>query len=168
MAWVLLKKVFQVFRLWIANRTIRLNRWSPLLPFESVRVSVSVIWKGISFILPPLIFILSSLLLLIANCITVYKPSLYTSLVVVIMADASMTDVSIGTSIGHTDEKFEQFYTIDRKLRSGSYGTVFVTKQNSTGKEFAVKVIDRTWVLTALLLCVLDVDSRRRRRNARA
>ncbi|KAI2514214.1 serine/threonine kinase [Fragilaria crotonensis] len=39
--------------------------------------------------------------------------------------------------------QFNDFYTIDKRLRSGSYGTVYVTRHKESGEEFAVKVIDR-------------------------
>mmetsp|Transcript_18584 Transcript_18584/g.43057 ORF Transcript_18584/g.43057 Transcript_18584/m.43057 type:complete len:518 (+) Transcript_18584:19-1572(+) len=39
---------------------------------------------------------------------------------------------------------FADFYELDKRLRSGSYGTVYVTKHRESGEEFAVKVIDRT------------------------
>ena len=42
--------------------------------------------------------------------------------------------------------QFNDFYTIDKRLRSGSYGTVFVTRHKESGEEFAVKVIDRRYV----------------------
>ena len=42
--------------------------------------------------------------------------------------------------------KFAEFYTIEQKLRSGSYGTVYVTKHKNSGEEYAVKVIDRRYV----------------------
>ena len=63
--------------------------------------------------------------------------------------------------------EFKDFYTIEKRLRSGSYGTVYVTRHNESGEEFAVKVIDRRYVSqlstprllpmgSALLRCVLD------------
>lgn len=44
------------------------------------------------------------------------------------------------------ESKFSEFYSLDKRLRSGSYGTVFVTKHKESGEEFAVKVIDRRLV----------------------
>jgi serine/threonine protein kinase len=38
---------------------------------------------------------------------------------------------------------FENSYTIDRRLMSGSYGTVYAGVHNSTKREFAIKVVDR-------------------------
>lgn len=40
--------------------------------------------------------------------------------------------------------KFEDDYTLNEKLRSGSYGVVWTTRHKVTNEEFAVKVIDRT------------------------
>ena len=40
--------------------------------------------------------------------------------------------------------KFENDYTLDKRLRSGSYGVVYTTLNKVTNEEFAVKVIDRT------------------------
>jgi len=40
--------------------------------------------------------------------------------------------------------KFEDDYTLDKRLRSGSYGVVYTTRNKTTNEEFAVKVIDRT------------------------
>jgi serine/threonine protein kinase len=48
-----------------------------------------------------------------------------------------------GTEIKETDRVFEDDYSIDRRLRSGSYGTVYTTRHKKTNEEFAVKVIDR-------------------------
>lgn len=42
--------------------------------------------------------------------------------------------------------KFKDFYSIEKRLRAGSYGTVFVTRHKESGEEFAVKVIDRQYV----------------------
>ena len=42
--------------------------------------------------------------------------------------------------------EFKDFYTIEKHLRSGSYGTVYVTRHKESGEEFAVKVIDRRYV----------------------
>jgi serine/threonine protein kinase len=39
--------------------------------------------------------------------------------------------------------KFERDYTLEQKLRSGSYGVVHTTRHKKTGEEYAVKVIDR-------------------------
>ena len=48
-----------------------------------------------------------------------------------------------GTEIKETDRVFEDDYSIDKRLRSGSYGTVYTTRHKSTNEEFAVKIIDR-------------------------
>jgi serine/threonine protein kinase len=64
--------------------------------------------------------------------------------------DVMMTDITGPgvTLVGSQGEalKFAEFYTIEQKLRSGSYGTVFVTKHKNSGEEYAVKVIDRRYV----------------------
>jgi serine/threonine protein kinase len=39
--------------------------------------------------------------------------------------------------------KFEDYYTIDRPISKGSFGVVSVTQHKLSGKEFAVKVIER-------------------------
>jgi serine/threonine protein kinase len=39
---------------------------------------------------------------------------------------------------------FDQDYALEKKLQSGSYGTVYTTRHNASKTEYAVKVIDRT------------------------
>jgi serine/threonine protein kinase len=58
------------------------------------------------------------------------------------MSDVSAPGATLEGALG-LELKFEDLYKIERKLRSGSYGTVYVTKHVLTGDEFAVKVIDR-------------------------
>mmetsp|Transcript_31837 Transcript_31837/g.47310 ORF Transcript_31837/g.47310 Transcript_31837/m.47310 type:complete len:718 (-) Transcript_31837:710-2863(-) len=41
------------------------------------------------------------------------------------------------------DLKFEELYNLEKRLRSGSYGTVYVTKHRLSNEEYAVKIIDR-------------------------
>jgi len=48
-----------------------------------------------------------------------------------------------GTEIKETDRVFEDDYSIDKRLSSGSYGIVYTTRHKNTYEEFAVKVIDR-------------------------
>jgi hypothetical protein len=48
--------------------------------------------------------------------------------------------------------QFDEFYSLDTKLRSGSYGTVYITKHKESGEEYAVKVIDRGCVLVYNLI----------------
>ena len=38
---------------------------------------------------------------------------------------------------------FDKSYTLQKKLMSGSYGTVFAGLHNTTSREFAIKVVDR-------------------------
>ena len=38
---------------------------------------------------------------------------------------------------------FDKSYSLQKKLMSGSYGTVFAGLHNSSSKEFAIKVVDR-------------------------
>lgn len=38
---------------------------------------------------------------------------------------------------------FEDVYTITKRLRAGSYGTVFCTRHISSSQELAVKILDR-------------------------
>ena len=38
---------------------------------------------------------------------------------------------------------FDNSYKLEKKLMSGSYGTVFVGVHNLTQREFAIKVVDR-------------------------
>jgi serine/threonine protein kinase len=61
-----------------------------------------------------------------------------------VMSDASSTAPG-ATLTGKmaAEIKYSEVYTINQKLRSGSYGTVYVTTHNATGEEYAVKVIDR-------------------------
>ena len=40
--------------------------------------------------------------------------------------------------------KFDESYKLIKRLRSGSYGTVYTTTHALTNEEYAVKVIDRT------------------------
>jgi len=59
----------------------------------------------------------------------------------------------ISTMIGHTliesstsnagNDKFENDYTLHKKLGAGSFGTVYVTKHIQSSEEFAVKTINR-------------------------
>jgi calcium/calmodulin-dependent protein kinase I len=46
--------------------------------------------------------------------------------------------------------QFDAYYSLETKLRSGSYGTVYITKHKESGGEFAVKVIDRRCVFLRL------------------
>jgi len=39
---------------------------------------------------------------------------------------------------------FEEIYKLEKRLRSGSYGTVYTTTHIASHGEYAVKVIDRT------------------------
>eukprot|EP00548_Thalassiothrix_antarctica_P001936 CAMPEP_0194146890 /NCGR_PEP_ID=MMETSP0152-20130528/22213_1 /TAXON_ID=1049557 /ORGANISM="Thalassiothrix antarctica, Strain L6-D1" /LENGTH=690 /DNA_ID=CAMNT_0038847539 /DNA_START=71 /DNA_END=2143 /DNA_ORIENTATION=+ len=60
-----------------------------------------------------------------------------------------MTDISkpgftlVDEELG-SELLFNDFYLLDKKLRSGSYGTVYSTKHSHSRKEYAVKIIDRT------------------------
>ena len=38
---------------------------------------------------------------------------------------------------------FDESYTLNKKLMSGSYGIVYSGAHNSTSREFAIKVVDR-------------------------
>jgi len=62
--------------------------------------------------------------------------------------DASMMDLTKPgcTLKGNldTDLDFKDFYNLEKKLRSGSYGTVYSTKHIQSQMEYAVKVIDRS------------------------
>ena len=62
--------------------------------------------------------------------------------------DATNTDVKpAGVTLkceeGPKEHEFSDLYTLGKKLQSGSYGTVFVTQHKQSGKEYAVKVIDK-------------------------
>lgn len=46
--------------------------------------------------------------------------------------------------VGKSPYVFEKDYSLDQKLRSGSYGVVYTTRHQKTHEEYAVKVIDRT------------------------
>lgn len=66
---------------------------------------------------------------------------------------STMTDkIEIGVTL-QSDEslsetlKFEDYYTVTKRLRSGSYGIVFVTRHLSSDQDYAVKVIDRMYVV---------------------
>lgn len=43
-----------------------------------------------------------------------------------------------------TERSFENDYSLDNRLRSGSFGVVYTTRHKKTDEEFAVKIIDRT------------------------
>ena len=38
---------------------------------------------------------------------------------------------------------FDTFYTLGRRLQGGSYGTVFEGTHNVSGREYAIKVVNR-------------------------
>jgi len=65
------------------------------------------------------------------------------------MNDATMMDMNKpGFTLEDGDLglelSFKDYYVLEKKLRSGSYGTVFSIRHPQTQKEYAVKVIDRT------------------------
>lgn len=45
--------------------------------------------------------------------------------------------------VDNSRPSFDKSYTLQKKLMSGSYGTVFAGLHNSSSKEFAIKVVDR-------------------------
>jgi len=47
------------------------------------------------------------------------------------------------SELGASDRLFKLDYKLDKKLQSGSFGTVYVTRHRKSEEEFAVKVIDR-------------------------
>lgn len=51
-----------------------------------------------------------------------------------------LEDLLLGSKMRHD---FSTFYTLQRKLMSGSYGTVYVGVHNLSGLEYAIKVVDR-------------------------
>jgi serine/threonine protein kinase len=55
------------------------------------------------------------------------------------------TDESLSETL-----RFDVQYTVTQRLRSGSYGTVFVTRHIGSDEDYAVKVIDRTYVSSIL------------------
>jgi serine/threonine protein kinase len=69
----------------------------------------------------------------------------------------------------HSPYVFENDYSLEQKLRSGSYGVVYTTKHKRTQEEYAVKVIDRsklkekddkaTFGEIAIMKDLTDVDS---------
>mmetsp|Transcript_22648 Transcript_22648/g.43861 ORF Transcript_22648/g.43861 Transcript_22648/m.43861 type:complete len:808 (+) Transcript_22648:155-2578(+) len=70
-------------------------------------------------------------------------------------SDVAKQRESLSTALGNgleglllgsefSQNRFEHFYTLKKKLMSGSFGTVYVGEHNLTKKEFAVKVIDRS------------------------
>jgi serine/threonine protein kinase len=42
--------------------------------------------------------------------------------------------------------QFGENYTLLERLRAGSFGTVFVTRHIGSDEDYAVKIIDRTYV----------------------
>ena len=60
------------------------------------------------------------------------------------MSDSlSLPGVTLDGMMG-LELKFEDVYKMVKKLRSGSYGTVYTTTHLSSNAEYAAKVIDRT------------------------
>jgi hypothetical protein len=60
------------------------------------------------------------------------------------MSDSlSLPGVTLDGMMG-LELKFEDVYKLVKKLRSGSYGTVYTTTHLRSNSEYAVKVIDRT------------------------
>lgn len=56
-----------------------------------------------------------------------------------------MAQIGISLQNGNEDQlKFVDYYNLEKRLRSGSYGTVYTTTHKASGAEYAVKVIDRT------------------------
>ncbi|KAL7552589.1 hypothetical protein ACHAWF_015831 [Thalassiosira exigua] len=54
--------------------------------------------------------------------------------------ETSLEDLLLGPNM---HPQFDTFYSLGKKLQGGSYGTVYVGVHNLSGKEYAVKVIDR-------------------------
>jgi len=50
--------------------------------------------------------------------------------------------------VDNSRPSFDKSYTLQKKLMSGSYGTVFAGFHNSSSKEFAIKVVDRSKLST--------------------
>lgn len=59
------------------------------------------------------------------------------------MASSTRIGVTLDDNEASETMNFSDLYELDQRLRSGSYGTVYVTKHRESGEEFAVKVIDR-------------------------
>ena len=63
-------------------------------------------------------------------------------------ADKTASKTEIGASLKQSTPPeglvFEDVYTITKRLRAGSYGTVFCTRHISSSQEVAVKILDRT------------------------
>lgn len=53
---------------------------------------------------------------------------------------AELEDLLLGSQMGPT---FDVFYTVGKKLQGGSYGTVYLGTHNLSGRECAIKVVDR-------------------------
>ena len=72
---------------------------------------------------------------------------------------SSSTDRSYCDSLGSLlgiELPFDSLYELQRKLRSGSFATVWVTKHRLSGDIFATKVIDRRYCVQ-LLMFILSV-----------
>lgn len=52
--------------------------------------------------------------------------------------------VTLKQSIKPEELLFEDVYTVTKRLRAGSYGTVYCTRHISSSQELAVKILDRT------------------------
>ena len=63
-------------------------------------------------------------------------------------ADKAASKTEIGATLKQSTPPeglvFEDVYTITKRLRAGSYGTVFCTRHISSSQELAVKILDRT------------------------
>ena len=57
---------------------------------------------------------------------------------------AKRMDLKVSDFIGLTEGKFEQFYTFEKKIGSGQYGSVYSTRHKATGQRRAVKMIKRS------------------------
>ena len=63
------------------------------------------------------------------------------------MADKLHEHLGKATIQESLTSNFEDFYKLERKLISGSYGTVYVGVDIRKGSRYAVKIVDRRWVI---------------------
>jgi serine/threonine protein kinase len=60
------------------------------------------------------------------------------------MASSQFPGITLGDENESKIRAFDYDYSLGKELRSGSYGTVYITRHKITNEKYAVKVIDRT------------------------
>ena len=63
-------------------------------------------------------------------------------------------DMFLGDNLHPT---FSTFYTLTKKLQGGSYGTVWIGMHNLRKREYAVKVVDRRYVVVCVICVAMHI-----------